>query len=372
MKGFIAKTLTILLVTLFTASRVTSADSTEVPLDLNDGPYVFWQNDSTAIVFYICNDTLVKYALSIGDTLRFEGFCRDSLESYTIVPPNHNIEAHTFDNVFRIFAVSDIHGEYEHIVDLLLNAGIIDGNSNWAWGDGHLVIVGDVVDRGDKVTECLWLIYKLEQQAPSTGGRVHFLLGNHELMVLQGDNRYIHERYMKGIVRKTRIKHEDLYGPDMELGRWLRSKHVAVKINDILFTHAGIPPFVTEVAWDLGKLNGIARLKLDLRSSQIAFDDTAKLLFGSGGPFWYRGYHYGMEGKYEQAGPETINRILAALGATTIVVGHTECPGVHWIEGNRILAIDIPVEDVGSLQGVLFQGGEFWLVDGSGKLKSIE
>ncbi len=48
------------------------------------------------------------------------------------------------------------------------------------------MFAGDMFDRGDQVTECLWLVYALEETAKAAGGYVHFILGNHELMNLQG------------------------------------------------------------------------------------------------------------------------------------------------------------------------------------------
>jgi len=50
-----------------------------------------------------------------------------------------------------------------------------------------LVLVGDCVDRGQEVTQVLWLIYKLEIAAKNKGGSVHFVLGNHEIMNFQGN-----------------------------------------------------------------------------------------------------------------------------------------------------------------------------------------
>ena len=34
--------------------------------------------------------------------------------------------------------------------------GIIDKNLNWKFGKGHLVVLGDIFDRGSMVTEVLW------------------------------------------------------------------------------------------------------------------------------------------------------------------------------------------------------------------------
>ena len=58
---------------------------------------------------------------------------------------------------------------------------------NWTFGNGHLVLVGDFVDRGFSTTQVLWFIYKLEQEAEKQGGYVHYILGNHELKNMQGN-----------------------------------------------------------------------------------------------------------------------------------------------------------------------------------------
>ena len=95
----------------------------------------------------------------------------------------------TYKNVKKVAALSDIHGQFDLAVKLLVNNKIIDKKLNWRFGKGHLVIAGDIFDRGPKVHETLLLIYKLAQQAKKKGGRVHFLLGNHEYMVLHNDLR---------------------------------------------------------------------------------------------------------------------------------------------------------------------------------------
>jgi hypothetical protein len=338
----------------------------------DDGPHVYRQTDSSAIVFYLCNGAVIQRSFDCIDTLRFRGLCHDTGMIYTIPWESPVVKPHIFDNASRIMAVSDVHGEYEHLVDILVNSGVIDDQHSWAWGDGHLVVLGDVFDRGDRVTECLWLIYRLELEAEHDGGWVHFILGNHELMVLRGDNRYVHERYLDGIVKKTRIKHEDLYGPDMQLGRWLRSKHTMVKIDDIVFIHAGISPPVMNRNLELDRINQIVRDNIDLRSSQLAFNPSVKFLFGGEGPFWYRGYHYEMEEIYPQATSGAVDSILAYYGGDFIVVGHTEVSQVSGLYGNRVLAIDVPVEELGSLQALLWENGRFYRVTGQGDLQPIE
>ena len=57
----------------------------------------------------------------------------------------------------KLAAISDIHGQYNSMKQLLMVHGIIDEQLNWSFGTGHLVITGDVFDRGEQVTEALWL-----------------------------------------------------------------------------------------------------------------------------------------------------------------------------------------------------------------------
>ncbi|MFH2049162.1 MAG: metallophosphoesterase [bacterium] len=346
----------------------TKADIANIEINYyNDGPHVFWQNDTTAIVFYLCNESISKDTFYSTDTIRFNGLCDDSNIEYVIPINNYSIAPYEFKNVSKILAVSDIHGEYEYLRDILFNAKVIDSNQNWIYGDGYLVIDGDIFDRGDMVTECLWLIYRLEIQARQQGGMVHFTLGNHELMILQGDNRYINEKYLDGIVKKSRIEYIDLYGPDMELGRWLRTKNTAVIINDILFVHGGISPSFVEKELKLEWLNKTVRDIIDFNSAQIAFDSTAKYILGSYGPFWYRGYHYEMENRYPQITMAEVDRQLEYFGVDAIVVGHTEIDSLMGLYDNKIYALDIPFDELNGLQALLWQDNKFYRVsvDGS-------
>jgi hypothetical protein len=353
------------------AYRIDQADV--APDSLDDGPHVYWQNDSTAIVFYLCSDSLVTRTYDVDATLRFRGLCADSSIDYTISAQAPAIEPDSFTGVTRIMAISDIHGEFDPLVDFLRTAGVVDDALRWTWGDGHLVIDGDTFDRGDKVTECLWLFYRLEQEARAAGGRAHFLLGNHETMVLRRDLRYVNSKYRDGIVRRTRIYYDELHGPDMELGRWLRTRHTVVKVNDVLFVHGGMPPDLVERGMSLTQINDMARANLDLRSYEVAFRDSIKAFYGHtpSGPFWYRGYHRAQENRYPQATDEEIDATLAAYGASAIVVGHTEIDQIESLYGGRVYGIDVPLKRLGGFQGLLWEAGRFFRVEVDGSIASL-
>jgi hypothetical protein len=340
---------------------------------LDDGPHVYWQSDRTAIVFYLCRDSLVTQTYAVDSTLSFRGLCSDSTSDYTISAQPPAIEPDAFVDITRIMAVSDIHGEFDALADFLKAAGVVDDALRWSWGDGHLVVDGDVFDRGDQVTECLWLLYRLEKEAESAGGRVHLLLGNHETMVLRRDLRYVNSKYLDGIVRRSRVHYDELYGPDMEMGRWLRTRNTAIKVNDVLFVHGGLPPRLAEEGMSLTWINEMGRANLDLRSYEVAFSDSIKAFYGHTptGPYWYRGYHGAQENRYPQATDEEIDATLAAYGVSAVVVGHTEVDQVESLYGGRVYAIDVPLNELGTFQGLLWEAGRFFRVEGDGSLTPL-
>ncbi len=124
----------------------------------------------------------------------------------------------------NIFVIGDIHGKYNALVNLLMNNKIIDTELKWIFGEGQLVLLGDVFDRGGFVTEMLWFLYELEIQARNSGGNVHLLLGNHEIMALTGDHRYVNYKY-NYFTQYTQIYYFQLFEKNTVLGRWLRSQN---------------------------------------------------------------------------------------------------------------------------------------------------
>jgi hypothetical protein len=244
---------------------------------------------------------------------------------------------------------------------------VIDTALHWSWGEGHLIINGDITDRGAWVTECLWLIYHLEQEAKVVGGGVHVVLGNHELMVIRGDLRYVHQRYLDGVARRNRTPYDDLFGPDMELGRWLRSKLTLLRINQTLFVHGGLAPTIVHGGYDIAKLNDLVRNGLSYTSPRAYFSDTTKLLFGGLGPLWYRGYIMEMEGRYPATTSQQIDSQLTFYNVENIVVGHSQVDSIMTFQNGRVIAIDVIVENLGGQQALLWQDSKFYRVEASGK-----
>jgi hypothetical protein len=93
----------------------------------------------------------------------------------------------------RIVAMGDIHGRYDELVLTLKASKLIDSELRWTGGRDHLVLCGDLIDRGEDDRAVLDLLRRLQGEAERAGGHVHALLGNHEVMNLMRDLRYVRE-----------------------------------------------------------------------------------------------------------------------------------------------------------------------------------
>jgi hypothetical protein len=216
----------------------------------------------------------------------------------------------------KMLILSDIEGQFGAFRKLLQGNGVIDSNYQWTFGNGHLVLIGDFVDRGDMVTEVLWLIYSLESQALAAGGKVHYVLGNHEVMNMNGELDYVHPRYMEH-ARMLQLPYIHLFGKQSEIGRWMGSKNVAERVGNILFTHGGMSAYINIMELPLKDLNDSCRLYYNDTAYNYPSPHT-QILFSDMGPFWYRGYYTGQRATQAQ-----VDSTLRLYDARYITTGHT-------------------------------------------------
>lgn len=196
--------------------------------------------------------------------------------------------------VSRVVAIGDLHGSYDKLVRLLETADLVDADLAWSGDTDHLVVAGDFLDRGPGGREIMDLLRRLQDEAVAGGGRVHVLLGNHEVMNLMRDTRYVspaafrdfageetkaerragwraysvarigeagladlrrdfQRSYPEGFFARQR-----LFEPDGEYGSWLLTLPAVVKIDGVVYVHGGL----TEEFAALG-VDGINRRVLD-------------------------------------------------------------------------------------------------------------
>jgi len=316
-----------LLAALYLCSLVTIAQEGRMT-SLNDGPYIFIEEDHL-LELNVINGAVVRKSLS--------------LDTY---PITYRLEHNTYDNIKKVVVLSDIHGQYDLAIEILKNNRIINDDLNWRYGKGHLVIVGDIFDRGPKVNEMLWLIYNLEQEAKKEGGRVHFLLGNHEYMILQNNLKYLHKKYVQSSAL-LEIGYDELYGPKTILGRWLRSKPTIIKINDNTFVHGGISKQFLTDGYDMNNTNEVLSASIDRDIAEMKSTGFRDKYYGSKGPIWYRGY-------FRNNLPDSeIIEILEAVDSKHIIVGHCSNDEVVQLYDHKIFGVDSSIKK-GKYGEVLF------------------
>lgn len=343
----------------------------EYPLTLkcSDGPYVLYKDNSAIITRALSkneNDFRVESnTLTLSD-LYEKGLnvLADSASSfYVSIQREIKSTESTYPMPEKLLAFSDIEGNFYALKQLLLHHKVMDEQFNWTFGRGHLVLVGNFMDRGEEVLSCLWLVYRLEQLAKIHQGRVHFILGNHEQMNLVGDHRYTATKY-KRLSDALKLSYQDFFGDQTELGRWLRSKNVIEKIGTTLFVHGGISKEVAALNLDLDQINTLARDHLTRNESELP-DDTAQLLDHQTGLLWYRGWvqPYKKEGKLAQ---EEANAILRKMNADRLVVAHTLVPSVSADYNNKLIRLDVkqPTEkNMGMTQALLVEKEKWYAVN---------
>jgi hypothetical protein len=289
----------------------------------------------------------------------------------------------------RIVAVGDVHGAYTGFIDILQHAGLIDGRQRWIGGRAVLVQTGDLLDRGPDSRRVLDLLRRLEREASRAGGQVHALLGNHEVMRLVGDWRYVsdaeyaafrnpssrdlRERVYEGVAaraerdaRAENRPHDEAafrrqfleevplgfvemrlaFDADGEYGRWLRARHAVAMINGVVFLHGGISDETSVLGCE-----GINRaIRREIAGPAPPPERVSELLAThENGPLWYRGLAVEPEDMFAPM----LDTILARMEARAIVVGHTPVrQRIATRFGGRVMLID-----TGLLGGDFFPDG---------------
>lgn len=299
-----------------------------------------------------------------------------------LVPAGAQAQA-SFENVARVVAVGDVHGDYAQFVTVLRQAEVIGDDTRWKAGTAHLVQTGDVLDRGPDSRKVLDLLMALEKQAEKAGGRVHALLGNHEVMNMAGDLRYVSpEEYAAFRTEKSAflqdrafelladpdrkkdptyrrkwymdrplgwVEHQQAFGPDGQYGKWLRKRNVMVRINDVVFMHGGVSPKLLEFTLD--QVNERIRSELadlnKLKGGLAANED---------GPLWYRGLALQPEPELQAH----VDRALAHFRAQRFVVGHSmRAPVIVSRFNGRVILIDVGLSAAygGPAASLVIEGG---------------
>ena len=274
------------------------------------------------------------------------------------------------ENPARLLMLSDIEGQFDKFTALLRTQGVIDDALRWRYGSGHVALVGDFVDRGDDMTAVLWLVYTLQAGADAAGGRLHYVLGNHEHLAMSGRKKY----WPRGLLAFAQALGDDgderLFSAQSVLGAWLDRQPVIARVGDHLFVHGGISQDVLALDLDIDEINALAHPHLHAEPESLHGD--ADLLLGRNGLTWYRGMALPDDARHRrEADPAAhLQRVLARYGAKRIAIGHTLVPDITLEQQGRLLRLDVHHAEQ-TPQAALYEHGVLWRVDAEGRRERL-
>ncbi len=366
-------------------STIVQKDCNEFALHGVDGPYLFKEKNKLREIRVI----EVEDAYHIEERIHDYKSKEKHLKEYTCEVQNEDRDAFTFHlrNKIRspktaykqpekLLAIADIEGNFNAFYSLLVANGVMDEAYNWTYGEGHLVLVGDFVDRGTNVTQCLWLIYRLEQEAEKHGGMVHFILGNHEVLNIKGMPNYADEKYLVLAHRLSGQEDQSkaykyLMSDQRELVKWMKSKNVIERIGNIIFVHGGLSSSLKQSQLSIKEINEFLRNR---KSSTFYTNDNdenlTKFLLGPLGPLWYRGYVGRFKKYYTKASLKEVKNILKFYQADQIVIGHTVVKEISSDYEGMVYRIDIgfpPTKFSGHAEALLIEKDHFFRVNDKGE-----
>ena len=279
-----------------------------------------------------------------------------------------------------VVALADMHGDLGAAMRALALAGVASAqagaaggqaraSAEWVGGGACLVQTGDQVDRGADSLLVVEMLESLREQAAAAGGEVTSLLGNHELMSLAGDTRYVAREELdelgarggsraeaqraleqrlaapdgegqraSGGVRAGKQAWSDAWAPGGEYFALATQRPVAVIRGEgacrTLFVHAGVLPAHVQRYGELAALNEAMGAAVARARSRQARQSE---LLGNEGPVWTRVYAE----EEERVACAALEEVLRATGAARMVVGHTvQRPVARARCGGRLVLLD--------------------------------
>ena len=263
------------------------------------------------------------------------------------------------------------------------------------------------MDRGDGAKKIFDFLMELEKQAEIAGGYIHVLIGNHEeiniLGLAFGFSGYVTveqfisflpENYKKKMEKDIRKEFEkqknnsacgeselqdalhkfwmktmtesipqEFYHENFmdEYGKWILTKNVVIKINNIIFTHGGINKKYSD--WKLVDINETLRRELSFLSRGVSINRT--IAYQPDSPLWYRDFARGEENGLK----EDLEYVLNNLNADCMVIGHTVIDKANFsVEDlkhfdGKVWAIDTGISKAywGKLSALIINEGKFQL-----------
>jgi hypothetical protein len=224
-----------------------------------------------------------------------------------------------------VVAIGDLHGDLDATRRSLRLAGAISDADHWTGGSLTVVQTGDTIDRGDEDREVLDLLERLRAEAPKAGGALITLNGNHEVMNVASDFRYVTQAAAAAFDRGRAQAFTPGGGYARKLAQW----PVIQQVGDSVFVHGGVLPHHVRY--------GIDKINRETAQWMRGLGQLPALMTQEDGPIWTRIYSTpGVPSACVE-----LAQVLNALSAKRMIVGHTPQPsGINAACEGRVWRID--------------------------------
>ena len=250
------------------------------------------------------------------------------------------------DNSNRVIAIGDIHSDIGVMQQVFRLAGATNENDEWIGGELTIVQLGDLIGRSDDEREVLDCMFALQEQAEQHGGKVHALIGNHEVMGGRVDNQAVGTNPFPAYFGMPGLNLDD---PRLQrLAPNERSRGAALmpggpyavriaefptvlKLDDTIFVHGGVVPRWAEY--------GIENINHDVSTwlrGDSAEPDSSQRVDDSDRVMWAR--HF--SSRVDNFTCLVLEESLRILGAKRMIVAHTRHREITSYCGNQLWATD--------------------------------
>jgi len=244
----------------------------------------------------------------------------------------------------RVVVIGDLHADIGVTRRAFQLAGATDRNDEWIGGPLTIVQLGDIIGRSDDEREVLDFMFAIRQKAAAGGGRVHVLIGNHEVFGGRVDNQAVGSNPFPGFEDIPDLdrddprlrflpEHQRARGAALMAGgayaRRLAEFPTVLRIGGTIFVHGGVEP-----RW---ARYGIDRINREVSQwlmgngpepdSSWGVDDGDRVM-------WTRQFSTAVT----RRACAVLDESLAILGATRMIVAHTvhrtitpRCGGKVWV-----------------------------------------
>jgi hypothetical protein len=226
-------------------------------------------------------------------------------------------------------------------------AGATDEDDEWIGGALHIVQLGDMIGRSDDERQVLDFLFRMRRKAQAKGGKVHLLIGNHEVMAGRVDNQAVGANPFPGFLDIPDLdlsdprllilpEHQRPRGAALMAGgpyaKRFAELPAVLQIGRTVYVHGGVVPRWAQ--YGIAKINDEVSRWLwgdtPEPDSTLGVDNGDRVM-------WTRQFSSGVDA----SDCEVLAQALSILHADRMIVAHTVQQAITSLCDGRVWAVDV-------------------------------